>query len=1596
MQKRSSATGGLALLVALSQMLLVLPAGSGDTRLSTFSTGENGGEAVFGPGGGNSTPLQLSLPGDAYVLNASLSLEGKPRVLSGGFEATTDSDFAGFEMTRNITVSGGSVRLTSAAGGWAQSADAEFASGRPENMNISGGAKLARGPSFTAVVGNRTVSPFKASQLDAAAAVGSTGNLVLAWADLRSGASLDIYARIIDPSGSALSPDIVVCDAAGHQRLPALALDGSDNIFVAWQDSRSGDSDIHGRKLSPDGTPSGAEFVVCNAAGDQGRPSLCPGPSGKMLAAWDDFRDGKHFAARTQLLGSDGTPDGPENRVLPWPVDQLGPQVCRLATGFALVFQNSSDARGADIEGCLLDDAGAPAGRFPVSSAPFNQSSPRIAAGPQGRFCVVWEDRRGGADFDIRGRWFDASGRPAGNETAVSFGPGDQMHPSVSVSSSGEAVVAWEDWRSGGSDVYYKVFDASWNAEGTEAPAADGPRDQDGPAVAFGPGGSFFVAWSDWSDGLPNLRMEKLGNPAYRYTSGMLVSPPIACFAATYGSAGLCITLPSTTRSRTAATGFRLDVLDGAEDLILQKGLLPGDHILVEPRLHPSIRLAVSMWTRDGNLTPVMRRWSVGTGIEEDLDGPSPGALSSTRLWNGELSLARAGAPGSLSEEFPVKNSSAGSYQVSLGRYQDGTGDFAAAWRDGTGSSADIRARRFTRDGTPVTAEAAVCSASGLQQSPSLAVDVNGVATVAWADNRTGAGSDIYLRRLAPDLSPSGPELLVCGSAAEDTSPRVSVDPENNIVVVWVDHTLVYSTLMLRKYRADLAPLSDPVRVSYSDLSILQPALATDSAGRIIMAWVDYRNANPDIYAAIYLPDCTPLSTGKELAVAARPGDQYFPAVAVDQDDRFLVAWEDRPAQAEPQALARLFDLNGTAIGGDIVISAAAGAQMRPAVAFDSTGGFMAVWQSYNKAFDLVGKYFDPSGTPSSQYLICNAINKEGNAGDHVFAALACGPDDDFVTVWEDNREMDNMDLWGRPLGFPSFAASGTFTSRAYDLVRVPLSLDEAGWNASLPAGTSVSASLRSSADGYLWGVWETVSSRQSTLSTTPARHLQWRFTLSTTVANQTPVLQGFYLRYTTYATNGTMVSPPLEVPFGITEAVARWNASLDGEAMAVELTSDNGTRWTGCRAGEPVAGDRSANRSVVRCRVFLWSNGSSSPELEDLQVEYSATSFPSDAWLDIGADGAVEWRFNGTFNTTVRLAGLEGALNALLAAGPGGDAPVAIPLALGSASPGIIDVSNLSVVFNAPPVITVLSPRNEDLSIDEGGSVDFSVSLGDRDGDELSWAWTVNGRPVQNGETEYRFAPDFSSSGQYEVAIAVTDGFWVVNRTWHITVRDVNRPPLLEWYPPRDVTLNETEKVSFYAVVSDPDGEPVSVNWSLDGSRVASGTSWEYLSDYNSSGVHNVTVAASDGRALSTHTWTVTVLNRNRAPVITRAIPAPAGVVKAYKNRPATFSVQAYDPDGGPLTFRWKLNNAPVPGEANSSFICRKGLSLGRNTVTVEVSDGETTTLQQWEVGVSLAPEDQVTGNPLPGMLLAGALLVIILIGIVAIYMMMRKRKAP
>jgi|GEM_PF-6507534 len=92
-----------------------------------------------------------------------------------------------------------------------------------------------------------------------------------------------------------------------------------------------------------------------------------------------------------------------------------------------------------------------------------------------------------------------------------------------------------------------------------------------------------------------------------------------------------------------------------------------------------------------------------------------------------------------------------------------------------------------------------------------------------------------------------------------------------------------------------------------------------------------------------------------------------------------------------------------------------------------------------------------------------------------------------------------------------------------------------------------------------------------------------------------------------------------------------------------------------------------------------------------------------------------------------------------------------------------------------------------------------------------------------------------------------------------------LNQPPIIDNYLPQDLTpeVNENETLHFEVWAHDPNNDPLTYIWKLDGQQVSSTTVFDYHPDFNASGLHDVYVIVSDGKGgTAVKAWNVTVIN--------------------------------------------------------------------------------------------------------------------------------------
>jgi len=247
----------------------------------------------------------------------------------------------------------------------------------------------------------------------------------------------------------------------------------------------------------------------------------------------------------------------------------------------------------------------------------------------------------------------------------------------------------------------------------------------------------------------------------------------------------------------------------------------------------------------------------------------------------------------------------------------DGNGCVWAVWQTGDFGAYDILGAKVCGDGT-VAWQGAVSSSPREQTEASIVADGEGGVYVAWSDTRNQLDAkDVYAQKLNASGEPQWTNngMLVVNHPLDQKIPRMAVDSQHNVFVVWQDFR-----------------------------SAANPGGNLDLYGQKLSA------AGTRLW--------TPLS-GKPFCV--QPGDQSDQQLLVEWGDGLYVAWEDgranpysdiygvhlTPGSTIPDP--HWGTMSDTEANGGSMVSEYQN-QNQPALAHDYHGGTMGVWVDWRSS----------------------------------------------------------------------------------------------------------------------------------------------------------------------------------------------------------------------------------------------------------------------------------------------------------------------------------------------------------------------------------------------------------------------------------------------------------------------------------------------------------------------------------------------------------------------------------------------------------------------------------------------------------------------
>lgn len=691
-----------------------------------------------------------------------------------------------------------------------------------------------------------------ASQGDPAIAMNGSGNFVMVWEDERNG-NLDIYFQRYDASGVRLGNNQKVNDDGGivRQWFPSIAIDSRGNFVIAWVDYREGTNSYFQRYDSSgvrQGNNQQANEETGRVSSADRFSSIAMDDSGNFVIAWVDDRNTVYHDIYFQRYNASGVKQGDNQKA--------------------------------------NDDAGN-----------TWQGSPAIAMrADSGNFVMAWK-----SGTDIYFQRFNSSGlRQGNNQKTNEVARQAWVNPlSISMNNSGNFVIAWTNHDNGDFDIYFQRYDLSGAMLGNNQRVnndAESPR-QYNPSVAMDDNGNIAIAWQG----------EKIGQ-RYRYDLYLQRYDTIG------GSRGNNQRVNDDAES--AWIGFQSIAMAGSGNFAI-------------------------VWADDrhGNSDIYFQRYDL-LGVRQGNNRP---ALDDTASARQRFPAIAMEASGNFVIAW-VDGRNDDNYDIYFQRYDSSGG------RRGSNQSVNEEAE------------------SGGQR-PSIAVDGNGNFVIVWGDSRNSStNTDIYFQRYDSFGDRRGNNQKVNDdSPLGGQAPTIAMDRGGNFVIAWDDLRDENNDIYLQRYDASGVKQGNNQKVNDDEGKSPQnnPTIAMHSTGNFVMAWSDSREGNSDIYFQRYDSSGSRQGNNQKVNDAAG-GVRQYPAMAMDGSGNFMMVWDDS-RNGNLDIYFQRYDFSGAGQGNNQRVNDDAGSarQSYPAIAREESGNFVIVWQDYRYDAllpDIMGQRYYPDG----------------------------------------------------------------------------------------------------------------------------------------------------------------------------------------------------------------------------------------------------------------------------------------------------------------------------------------------------------------------------------------------------------------------------------------------------------------------------------------------------------------------------------------------------------------------------------------------------------------------------------------------------------
>jgi len=895
-----------------------------------------------------------------------------------------------------------------------------------------------------------------------------------------------------------------------------------------------------------------------------------------------------------------------------------------------------------------------------------------------------------------------------------------------------------------------------------------------------------------------------------------------------------------------------------------------------------------------------------------------------------------------------------------------------------------------------------------------------------FSEWESGGGSNITVQdgsiQLQKDLNALyfTPNRRAVPSNQSEFEPVIECGPDDELYIAWADMREYEFNIYFSRSLDRGATFENVTKINDEPLPRKArqefPDIASGPGGHIYIVWMDNRSGDEDIFLAASPDSGVSFTAPQRVDDGPALTNQSHPAVAVTASGRVAVVWED--SRSGDDDIRCAFSDNGATFGASVAVNTGTSGrdQDRPRLAAGTQNDFHCVWYDNRSGnFDIY--YAHAAGNTFSPDV---RVDDSGDTGTfQALPSIAVGPGNRVHVVWHDTRYDSYRIMHSTSTNGLTFSAN----------LQVDAQLG--------PGRDQYQPRIRAGTDGVVHVVWHDKRNGDPDIYYANSTNNGASFNLSVRVDdvstdvnsyspalavdslgdihvvwwdNRTPyggygyVYQTMYSRGThPYYDYGSYETGPIDLgaaPSGLKafSMVATTAAGTSATAL-LATASDPAGPWSAFvdakLAGTP-SGPRPAR--YIRWKAELVTQDPlATPSLSSIILDYAVhpatgTYSSRPVTFPCAVRTASAYWTNGSQGTGPAEVGFQirnNNVSSWQSAGSGqpvtftgGGRDITYKLELRGSSSSTPAVSSVSI----------------DVRLESYPS-DIKMALGK----SSATVWSIPGQAGQStSETSPELADLFNKAlqdarrqGQENALIKVnfTSASPGKIKVGNIRIQYDMPPRILSKNPTGPVTLDENATQLFSVEAEDPDNDGLTTRWLLDGSQVATGSlNYAFTPSFQDSGVHNLTLSISDGILTVGSTWSVTVNNVNRKPVIERF--SPETPLKMTTRETVRFETRTRDPDGDLLTYCWTVDGQKVGEQDYMDFTAP--LTTKFYTITFSATDGQSTASQSWhfEVCRKVSPPDD--GVKVDMALVAGILLLVAATALIARILISRKQPPP